>query len=94
MVHHEKKETPLDLLAVGKTQKKRTIFDFFDATNDIFLEYMQWKKDTDLWFFELYGQNIEVKGCNFLQWLEWRRIDSLNIESEDLTIEAAFEEVF
>ena len=103
MRHQGKKAQASDPSAVGKSRKSREawesyqsrVFEFLDATDDKFREYMIWKNETDLWFFELYGQKIEVKSCNFLEWLEWGRLEEtekLNPDevTED-TIDADFE---
>lgn len=81
--------TPLD---GGKPS--RTIYSFLNATDNPFREFMLWKQEQLEYEIELYGRVIPLAQVNFLEWLEWLRIDSLNLESEDLTIEAAFEEVF
>lgn len=97
MIHQEQKAQASDPLAVGNVRRKRTIYDFLEETDDNFIEYLRWKNETDEVYFELYGEQIAIHSCNFLEYLEWIRLEEtekLNpdeVEVTQDTIDADFE---
>lgn len=92
MIHQEKKVAVSDPLTGGKPS--RAIYEFLDLTHSKFIEYEIWKLETDLYEIELYGMVIPLPQVNYLQWLEWHRVNELPaIENVDITIDAEFEEV-
>lgn len=67
----------------------------YEDTADLYLEYINFKSETDLTEIEVWGFKIPISKLEYPEWLEWRFTEEARIEisQEDLTIEADYEEV-